>query len=287
MGITVAWGRKVGQIETALARHDIEALPDLPPTGERELDRVVAALNDAGRRLAAARQRSLEMAAQVAASERLAALGRMAAGIAHEIRNPMAAMRLRAENALAGDVARQRTALEASLAQIGRVDALIAELLAMTQRRVPQPVPVSLAAFVEARADAHRDLADTRGVALSVSAPPSQCRLDPGIAGRALDNLLLNAIQHTGPDGEVRVSAEAEHGRVRIEVADTGSGVPPGLQPRLFEPFATRRPDGTGLGLAIARELAEAHGGRLTLADAGGNASGRGARFVLELETVA
>ena len=182
--ITVAWRRKVGQIEAALARHDIEALPDLPPTGERELDRVVAALNDAGKRLAAARLRSSEMAARMAASERLAALGRIAAGVAHEIRNPMAAMRLRAENALAGDVARQRTALEASLAQIARVDALIAELLTMTQRSVPQPVPISLAAFVEDRAAAHRDLADMRKVALvrfrPVPQSPGSTRASPG-----------------------------------------------------------------------------------------------------------
>ncbi len=282
-GITVVWGRKVGQIEAALSRHDVEMLPELPPTGERELDRIVAALNDAGQRLAAARLRSSEMTARMAASERLAALGRMAAAVAHEIRNPMAAMRLRSENALAGDVARQRTALEASLVQIGRVDALIAELLTMTERREPHPLPASLAAFVTARADAHRDLADTRAVSLTVSAPPATVSLDPALAGRSLDNLLLNAIQHTGAGGEVRVAAKVAGGRVRIEVADTGCGVPSGLRARLFEPFATGRPEGTGLGLAIARELAEAHGGSLTLADAGGETPGRGARFVLDL----
>ncbi len=282
-GITVVWGRKVGQIEAALSRHDVEMLPELPATGERELDRIVAALNDAGRRLAAARLRSSEMTARIAAAERLAALGRMAAAVAHEIRNPMAAMRLRAENALAGDVARQRTALEASLVQIGRVDALIAELLTMTERREPHALPASLAAFVTARADAHRDLADTRAVSLSVSAPPATVSLDPALAGRSLDNLLLNAIQHTEAGGEVRVAAEVAGGRVRIEVADTGCGIPSDLRTRLFEPFATGRPEGTGLGLAIARELAEAHGGSLTLADAGGETPGRGARFVLDL----
>ena len=74
------------------------------------------------------------MSARVAASERLAALGRVAAGIAHEIRNPIAAMRLKAENALAGDDARRRAALHTILGQIARLDRLIAELLAMTQR---------------------------------------------------------------------------------------------------------------------------------------------------------
>ena len=120
-------------------------LPRLAPTGERELDRIVAALNTAGARLAEARQRSEALAARVALSERLAALGRVAAGVAHEIRNPIAAMRLRAENALAGDDARRRAALEAILAQIARLDRLIGELLAMTQRRAPAPETVDLA----------------------------------------------------------------------------------------------------------------------------------------------
>jgi His Kinase A (phospho-acceptor) domain len=80
-------------------------------TGERELDRIVTALNEAGRRVVDARQRADQLARQVAAGERLAAIGRVAAGVAHEIRNPIAAMRLRAENAIAGDPERKRRAL--------------------------------------------------------------------------------------------------------------------------------------------------------------------------------
>jgi hypothetical protein len=70
---------------------------------------------------------------------------------------------------------------------------------------------------------------------------------------------------------------------MRITVTDTGPGIPPELHDRLFEPFVTGRPDGTGLGLAIARELSDAHGGCLRLADPGGETTGCGAVFVLEL----
>jgi hypothetical protein len=116
--IVVSWSRHVGQLEAAL-RHHAEGLPELRLTGERELDRIIAALNEAGRRLAEARRRSDELAARVATSEHLAALGRVAAGVAHEIRNPIGAMRLRAENALAGDPSRMRAALGLVLTQSG------------------------------------------------------------------------------------------------------------------------------------------------------------------------
>jgi hypothetical protein len=72
-------------------------------------------------------------------------------------------------------------------------------------------------------------------------------------------------------------------GQLRIAVSDTGPGIPPELRDSLFEPFVTGRPDGTGLGLAIARELSDAHGGCLRLADPGGETSNCGAVFVLEL----
>ena len=97
--LTMNWSRHVAQIETALQTHDIAELPTLPATGERELDRIVTALNEAGQRLADARQRADQLARQIATGERLAAIGRVAAGVAHEIRNPIAAMRLKAENA--------------------------------------------------------------------------------------------------------------------------------------------------------------------------------------------
>ncbi len=278
--LTADWGRQVRQIEAALAAHDIEDLPALPATGERELDRIVAALNEAGGRLARARAHSAAMAAQVAGSERLAALGRVAAGVAHEIRNPMAAMRLRAENALAGDPARQGPALAASLVQIARVDRLVAELLAMTQRRQPELRTVALHGFLEGQAAGHRERADQAGVTLTVVCEETAASFDPELIGRALDNLLLNAIRHTPAGGHVQVHATKlpPHG-LRIGVTDSGTGIDPALRPRLFEPFATSRPDGTGLGLAIAREMAVAHGGRLDLVEA----DGHGASFALDL----
>ncbi|MBI3516334.1 MAG: HAMP domain-containing histidine kinase, partial [Proteobacteria bacterium] len=160
--LTMTWSRHVGRIETALNAHEIAALPRLPPTGERELDRIVTALNDAGERLAEARGRADDMARQMAAGERLAAIGRVAAGVAHEIRNPIAAMRLKAENAVAGNAARKDLALSSILEQVGRLDALVRRLLSVTERDTPRHETVALGAYLDRIIAAHIDLADAK-----------------------------------------------------------------------------------------------------------------------------
>jgi signal transduction histidine kinase len=271
--LVLTWRHRIGAIETALAAHEAGTLR-LAPTGEHELDRIVAALNLAGERLAQAQAQSDALAARVAVSERLAALGRVAAGLAHEVRNPIAAMRLRAENALAGDDARRRTALAAILAQIARLDHLIAELLAMTQRREPTPALVDVGVLLEACAAEHRD----GPVRVVVEAPAMQVNLDAALMRRVLDNLVQNAMRHSPEGGVVTLRAERLGKVLSITVADSGAGVPEELRASLFEPFVTGRPDGTGLGLAIARELVQSHGGSLSLSD-----PGPGAVFAIEI----
>ncbi len=272
-----AWSRRVGAVEAGLAQHQDDLPPMLPRTGERDLDRIVDALNQAGQRLTEARRRSAELGTRVVAAERLAALGRGAAGVAHEVRNPLAAMRLRAENGLAGDDDRRRRALAAVLEQIGRLDRLLAELLAMTQRRDPAPAPTEIGALLSSCVERHADQAAAAQVGLA-SEGAGAALVDASLIGRALDNLTSNAVRHTPPGGQVTLRAERCGAALRLVVEDTGPGVAPSLRESLFEPFVTGRADGTGLGLAIARELVEAHGGRLSLA-----ASEQGARFVIEL----
>jgi signal transduction histidine kinase len=279
----VVWSRHVRGIETALARADPTGIPALHQTGERELDRIIGALNEAGRRLAGARRESEALAVRVTTAERLAAIGRVAAGVAHEIRNPIAALRLQGENALAGDDARRQGAIGDMLEQVARLDGLVAELLSMTQHRKAQPTQVAVGPFLSTRIDQHGDQARARGVDLVLTCQAKRGVFDPEIVGRILDNLLVNAIRHTPAEGRVEVSAVANDDALVIAVEDTGPGVPIELRNRLFEPFVTGRADGTGLGLAIARELAETHGARLILRRSGGDIPGQGAAFALEL----
>jgi signal transduction histidine kinase len=150
------------------------------------------------------------------------------------------------------------------LEQIGRLDVLLRDLLAMTQQRSMQPVPNDLAAFLDRTIIPHLELAASKGVMLETAAndtTPTQLWFDAEQMHRALDNLILNAVQNTPAGGLVKVDADSRDGRLRFRVRDTGPGVPESIRERLFEPFVTGRPDGTGLGLAVVREIARAHGG--------------------------
>jgi len=281
--ILIVWGRHVRGIEAALASAGSSGMPEVPLTGERELDRIVGALNDAGKRLAVARREADEWAERMSRVERLAGLGRVAAGVAHEIRNPIAAARLQGENGLAGDDTRRRAAIGDMLVQLNRLDALVGELLAMTQRATPRPISVGLADFLADCLARHAAVAADRQVELRLVGAEGTATFDPDMIGRLLDNLLVNAVRHAPTGGHVTVSVERGIDGLTITVEDSGSGVAPELATRLFEPFVTGRPDGTGLGLAIARQLADAHGGRLLLRCAGGARPGQGAAFSLEL----
>jgi signal transduction histidine kinase len=263
--LTAKWSRHVAQIETALQAYDIAELPTLPTTGERELDRIVTALNEAGRRLAIARQRADQLARQVATGERLAAIGRVAAGVAHEIRNPIAAMRLKAENAIAGDLERKDQALSTVLGQIERLDALVRRLLSVTERDKPRRERLPLGPFLESCAATHIELARAKRVTLECRADGKEASFDPDQMRRALDNLVLNAI-HAAPAGTgILIAASQEAKTLVLSVHDEGAGPPANIRDHLFEPFVTGRADGTGLGLSIVREVAAAHDGTARL----------------------
>ncbi len=271
--LAMTWSRHVLEIETALNAHDIADLPVLAKTGERELDRIVLALNDAGKRLALARERGERLSRQVATGERLAAIGRVAAGVAHEIRNPIAAMRLKAENALAersreGGVERQGQTLAFVIEQIARLDALLRRILNVTERDEPRRVRVDLAPFLDACLAAHAERAALRRIKLVRAGVDGTAIFDPEPMRRAIDNLVLNAIDAAPPGSIVEAAARRDGDSLVLSVHDSGGGPPPAIRDHLFEPFVTGRPDGTGLGLSIVREVAEAHDGAARLAAA-------------------
>jgi signal transduction histidine kinase len=259
--LTLSWTRHIGEIRATLSRHDLAELPRLPSTGERELDQIVSALNDAGTRLGEARKRAEALSQQVATTERMAAIGRVAAGVAHEIRNPIAAMRLKAENAIAKGGDRYPEALAVIIEQIARLDRLLSRLLNVTEPDRPNLRQVDLGVFLDQCLISHCGTAEARGIRLQSYAAIPIANFDPELMHRALDNLLSNAIQAAPRQSLVEVSAKTETGELIISVCDEGSGAPSAVRERLFEPFVTGRTDGTGLGLSIVREVAEAHGG--------------------------
>ena len=259
--LTLSWSRHINGIRSSLSAHDLAELPTLPLTGERELDQIVSALNDAGVRLAHARERAKDLSLKIATAERLAAIGRVAAGVAHEIRNPIAAMRLKAENALAKGSERHREALTVILDQIGRLDRLLRRLLNVTEPERAKLQRANLDVLLEGCLEAHREIAESHHVRLSCRSTVESAQLDPELTRLALDNLLLNAIQAAPADSLVELRADVETDQLVLSVRDVGAGPPADIQQRLFEPFVTARPDGTGLGLSIVREVADAHRG--------------------------
>ncbi|MDQ2823535.1 MAG: HAMP domain-containing histidine kinase [Pseudomonadota bacterium] len=232
----------------------------------------------------------------LAASERMAALGSLAAGLAHEIRNPLGTIRMKVDNALAATppkrAMRTEAALRTTLLQVQRLETLVASLLALTQPFYPQRAPVAIAAWLDQCLRDHAEAAIELGVTLDLSVDPALDHAATGVAlfdpvqmARVFDNLLSNALAHTDAGGTVTLGAEHGDGCLRFWVADDGSGVAPALGACLFDPLVTGRVGGTGLGLAVVREVVQAHGGTVALAPGapGGTCGTRGTRIVMVL----
>jgi signal transduction histidine kinase len=264
--LTLTWSRHIARIEATLQVDDGTRLPPVEATGERELDQIIEALNLAGRRLADTNTRAEQLARQVASGERLAAIGRVAAGVAHEIRNPIAAMRLKAENALLGDAPRQTEALSMILGQIERLDRLLKRLLSLTDRDPPRRQPTSIRSLLGSCAQEHAERALSREIRITTNIRAGTSTLDAEQIRRALDNLVLNAIEAAPAQSEIVLGAHIEGDTLNLSVHDAGAGPPAAIRDYLFEPFVTGRADGTGLGLSMVREIANAHGGIARLA---------------------
>ncbi len=223
-------------------------------------------------------------------SERLASVGRLAAGLAHEIGNPIAAILGFEELLLLGglDPADERDFLERMKRETERIHRILRDLLDFARPAVPrgEGEPEAAGDVREAVDDvlalvkpqkAFRDVEVRAEVAPDL--PP--VTLSHQRIVQVLLNVVLNAAA-AAPRGRVTLrAARGPAGEVRIEIEDNGPGIAPEVRDRLFEPFVTTKPvgEGTGLGLAVCRGLVDAVGGTISVAAGGGG----GARFVIEL----
>lgn len=160
------------------------------------------------------------------------------------------------------------------------MDQLLQNLLRSVQRSdIKREAVTDIGSFLAEHAALFREQAGRRRI--TVDCQPglaAKVIFDKTQVGRALDNLILNAIQNSDDGTPIVLRAETTQSDLRLSIEDAGNGVPVTIREHLFEPFATGRPDGTGLGLAIVREVAEAHGGRVSL-----DHRGDGTTFTLEL----
>lgn len=249
-------------------------------TTEREADRPVAvSLEELRHAQAALVQR-----------ERLAALGELAAVVAHEVRNPLGAIysslgtlrrmvRLDGESALLFDILQEEAT---------RLNRLTVELLDWVRPLRPETRPQLLAPILDRALQAARRLAPPPApapVEVDITFAPDLPRvpIDEQLFPMALVNVLANALQSMPRGGRLRIDArpttDAEQRWLSIAVSDTGPGIPPEIIGRIFEPFVTTRATGTGLGLALAKRILDGHGGAIDVE----SAPGQGATFTLRL----
>jgi len=229
---------------------------------------------------------------RVARTQRLADLGRVAAGLAHELRNPLASM-MGAVELLARTVADSPE--DARLLGIvqregGRLATLVSDFLEYARPRAPRRVACDLSAVVADTLDAFANDPAAQRVEVRRALEPAPASCDPDQIRQVLWNLLVNAAHAArgrleGADeralaGTVRVTcAPSAAGGARLEVEDDGPGIPAADRHRLFTPFFTTRQGGTGLGLATVHAIVDAHGGVVAVE----SEPGRGARFVVQL----
>ena len=229
-------------------------------------------------------QENIRLERELAERERLASLGRMAATVAHEIKNPLSAIKsiaqvMREDEKLNSEYERD---LRLIVGETDRLSQSVTQLLSFARKESAAEQPLSVDELLHSVVDLFRANAREQGVSL-------ECEIhsDARLAGKcvsalrdAVSNLLLNALQATPQGGQVRLKASAVNGELSITVADTGSGVPADLRERIWEPFFTTRQRGTGLGLAIVRKRVQEVGGSASL---GAARNGRGAVFHLRL----
>ncbi len=261
----------VSTIEAALGAMEYRLEADIAPTGIRELDRIAAAIGRLGEALNLNQQRRVELEQKLRHADRLAALGRLVAGVAHQVRNPLASIKLKlhlAKQEGASDPARLQSAFAVIGSEVERIDRLVERLLALGKPPGTSPQSVDIARYLAQRLEAFETRASERNTILELRASPSldgALRIDRDRLGEVMDNLIANAVDATR-DGKVVIEAErdAERRQVLIRVKDTGGGVLQQMRERLFEPFATNKDSGMGLGLFLSSEIVHGMGGEIS-----------------------
>lgn len=232
-------------------------------------------VRQAARKIQEQQANLLRMQAELIASQRLAAIGEMAAAVAHGIGNPLSAVRalaqvavLESESAAGSTLQNLNTRLQNIVGQVDRVQKRMQGLLNLAKPVEPFPIMVDVNKLLRDIVDGLRPQLDQAGVAaqLELDAALPRVELDPTQLEQVFTGLIDNAVEASSPGGEVTISTQAADANgsgkeLRVCIEDTGAGIPAENRERVFEPFFTTKPQGTGLGLALAKKFVERNGG--------------------------
>jgi len=229
-------------------------------------------------------EENVRLERKVAEGERLAALGQMAATVAHEVKNPLSAIKSIAQVMSEDEGLKSQHARDLSLI-VGETDRLsknVTQLLSFASKRPPAAAPSRADELVRSVNSLFRPEADERTITLQFHSG-SNVELDgvqTAAIRDALSNLVLNALQSTPAGGTVTIELSADDAEIVFAINDSGPGIAPEMRAKIWEPFFTTRQRGTGLGLAIVRKRMEEAGGSARLTP---SKNGKGARFELRL----
>jgi signal transduction histidine kinase len=262
-------GSGVSQIEERLHELDRDfSSPAKPFSGLAELARIYQGVNQLAESLRQKIEQERDLREQLRHKERLAALGQVAAGVAHELRNPLATIRLRTQmnqRAVSDSAVQQSCSMV--LEEIDRLNRIVERLLYFSR-----PLNLEVESFdlvlllrdcVEAKATLIRS--ETIRFLFDATTASVIIRGDRSKLFQVFDNILSNAIDALEPVGTVELSVLDQNGYVIVECRDDGHGIPEEIRDKLFDPFFTTRPKGIGLGLSITYEIVRAHDGSIEI----------------------
>lgn len=219
-------------------------------------------------------------------------LATLAGGLAHEVRNPLNAMDLNLQLMLEemGEVEderarRWRRRAELIRGEVRRLDLILQDFLDYTRGPELRRAPTDINAFVESTLELVTAQAVQQGVRVMKSFAPDlpALMLDDGVLRQALLNLLLNALQVMPQGGDLILRTQLQDDAVRLDIIDTGQGIPDEIAPHVFQAYYSTRKGGSGLGLALSRRYIEAHHGRITFT----SVPGQGTDFTVLLPVLA
>jgi PAS domain S-box-containing protein len=227
---------------------------------------------------------------QLRRADKLAALGTLAAGVAHEVKNPLHALGLNL-HLLAGELGASRPSqtevkgyLDILRSEVQRIHRIVENFLRFSKPSIPEVTPLDLNPFLERILSLVAFEAADHGVTIETQVGPGLDSVpgDEGQLSQVFLNLVINALQAMPSGGALSVVTQAQNGCAEVSVKDTGEGIPRDVLPHVFDPYFTTRPGGVGLGLVIAHRIVEGHHGTIDVV----SEAGKGATMTVRLPLI-
>ncbi|QEL18085.1 sensor histidine kinase [Limnoglobus roseus] len=284
-GVARSLSRSIRRLQIQLQDAAGKLGPDLPEivlTEEGDFQHLHAEVDRLSERIEQVVRDLQQREHEILRAEQLAAVGQLAAGVAHEIRNPLTSIKMLVQASLEDDESMSREDFRVVEAEVRRMERSLQTFLDFARPPKPQRKTIALQPLIEDVFELVRPRAEKQKIRLEKALENPTLVGDAEQLRQVLVNLFLNALDAMPNGGTLKVSVQSNLPHVEIEVADTGPGIPKAIFPRLFEPFASTKDTGLGLGLVISKRIIEDHGGVVNAA----NRQGGGASIFIRLPGV-